>query len=611
MAQSTGKPRPTTRRQPARTPQRAGTSPPGAGGRLRLGLGIMLVLLLVVGGKLFMVQGLDVGGVAAEALENRLRPAVLLAERGSILDAKGTVLANSVIRYDVSIDQVINTETEEFHRLTDAGDLVKVTRDQGLSELAALLGTKVEDVREASTGDRKYSLLARDVEPDIEDRISKLQIPGLVTTGTSKRVYPNGSVAGGIVGFLVDGTTGQAGIEQTQDELLRGTNGERLYEIGADGLRIPVGIDELTPAVDGKDVKLTLDADLQYFAQQAIQTQKEALGAEWASLVVSEIKTGNVIAMADTNTPDPNNPGGVDAKDRGVRSVTAAYEPGSVEKMMTLAALIEEGKATPLSEYDLPSWEMNFNGQTIGDSFEHGPERRTLAGILGYSMNTGTVTAGKALTKEQRYNWLKKFGIGEAPDVGLPSEAAGILAPWEQWDERQELTVMFGQGVSQSTLQTVRAYQSIGNNGVMLQPRLIDSYISPDGTEEKVEPKPPQQVVSAGTAQQVRDMLESAVTEGRIKDAAIDGYRVGAKTGTAESPCDNGAGFCGFTSSLVGMAPMDDPQFIVEVVVQRPQPKLTTFSLGPTFRSVMGQVLRTHNVQPSKGEPVRLPQFAE
>ncbi len=177
-----------------------------------------------------------------------------------------------------------------------------------------------------------------------------------------------------------------------------------------------------------------------------------------------------------------------------------------------------------------------MDGQTFNDSFSHGTEERTLAGILGWSMNTGTVMAGQRLTKEQRHDWLQKFGIGEAPDIGLPAEAKGILTPADQWDGRQEYTVLFGQGVSQSTLQTVRAYQSIANDGVMLQPRLIDSYINPDGTEEKVPAQPPRQVVSKETAKQVRDILESAVTEGQIKEAAIDGYRVGAKTGTSQSP---------------------------------------------------------------------------
>jgi cell division protein FtsI (penicillin-binding protein 3) len=594
-----------------RTGKAVNSRVPNATKRLRLGLGIMLTLLLVVGGKLFLVQGLDVGGMAAAALDKRMTQTVLPAERGSILDSSGTVLANSVIRYNVVVDQRLNTKTETFKRLDEAKEkLVDVSRDQGLTELAAVLGMEKDAIVDAVTGDSRYYIVAKDVKPDVEDRISKLQIPGIVTEGVSKRVYPNGSVAGGIIGFLKDGTTGQAGIEQTQDELLKGKDGERLFEIGADGLRIPVGVDELTPPEDGKDVKLTINSDLQYFAQQAIQSQSDKLGAEWGVIIVMDAKTGDLVAMADTNSPDPNDPGRVAAKDRGVRAVTAAYEPGSVQKMMTVAALIEEGKAGPLDTFTLgPSYTVD--GQTFSDSFAHGTEERTLAGILGYSMNTGTVMAGQRLSKEQRYDWLKKFGIGEAPDIGLPATASGILTPWEQWDGRQEYTVLFGQGVSQSTLQTVRAFQSIANNGVMLQPRLIDSYISADGTEEKVPAAPSRQVVSDSTAQQVQDVLESAVTEGQIKDAAIDGYRVGAKTGTSESPCDDGAGFCGYTASIVGMAPMDDPRFIVEVVLQRPKGSIYGITQGPVFRSVMSQALRTYNVQPSTGEPARLPQFAK
>jgi cell division protein FtsI (penicillin-binding protein 3) len=597
-----------------RTGKARSSKVPNATKRLRLGLGIMLTLLLVVGGKLFLVQGLDVGGMAEAALNSRMKQTVLPAERGSILDSTGTVLANSVIRYNVVVDQRVNTKTETFKRLETVDGkekLVDVSRDQGLTELGAALGMEKDAIRDAVTGQQPYYIVAKDVKPDVEDRISKLQIPGIVTEGVSKRVYPNGSVAGGIIGFLQDGTTGQAGIEQTQDGLLKGTDGKRLFEIGADGLRIPVGMDELTPPEDGKDVKLTINSDLQYFAQQAIQSQSDKLGAEWGVIIVMDVKTGNLVALADTNAPDPNDPGRVAAKDRGVRAVTAAYEPGSVEKMITAAALIDEGKATPLDTFTLPP-SYTVDGQTFSDSFAHGTEERTLAGILGYSMNTGTVMAGQRLSKEQRYNWLQKFGIGEAPDIGLPATASGILTPWEQWDGRQEYTVLFGQGVSQSTLQTVRAFQTIANNGVMLQPRLIDSYISADGTEEKVPAAEARQIVSDNTAQQVQDILESAVTEGQIKDAGIDGYRVGAKTGTSESPCDDGkSGFCGYTASMVGMAPMDDPRFIVEVVLQRPKGSIYGITNGPVFRSVMSQALRTYNVQPSTGEPARLPQFAK
>ncbi|MCT9626609.1 penicillin-binding protein 2 [Pseudarthrobacter equi] len=597
-----------------RTGKAANGKAPNPTKRLRLGLGIMLTLLLVVGGKLFLVQGLDVGGMAEAALNKRMTETVLPAERGSILDANGTVLANSVIRYNVVVDQQLNTKTETYRRLDNVDGkekLVEVSRDQGLTELAAVLGMDKDAIVKAVTGESRYYIVAKDVKPDVEDRISKLQVPGIVTEGVSKRVYPNGSVAGGIIGFLQEGGSGQAGIEQTQDALLKGSDGKRLFEIGADGLRIPVGVDELTAPQDGKNVKLTINSDLQYFAQQAIQSQADKLSAEWGVIIVMDVKTGNLVAMADTNSPDPNNPGLVAAKDRGVRAVTAAYEPGSVEKMLTAAALIEEGKANPLSEYTLPP-SYTVNGQTFTDSFSHGTEKRTLAGILGYSMNTGTVMAGQALSKDQRHDWLQKFGIGEAPDIGLPATASGILTPADQWDGRQEFTVLFGQGVSQSTLQTVRAFQSVANNGVMLQPRLIDSYVSPDGTEEKVPAAPATQVVSDSTAQQVQDILESAVTEGQIKDASIDGYRVGAKTGTSESPCDDGkSGFCGYTASMVGMAPMDDPRFIVEVVLQRPKGSIYGITNGPVFRSVMSQALRTYNVQPSTGEPARLPQFAK
>lgn len=585
---------------------------PGTTRRLRLGLGIMLALLLVVGGKLFFVQGLDVGGMAEAARNNRLTPMDLPAERGRIIDSTGAIMADSVIRYNIVVDQTVNTKTDEFKRRNPDTDTIEtISRSQGIAELAAVLGMETSKIREALTGEKRYYIVAKEVKPDIEDRISQLAIPGVVSEGVSKRVYPNGSVAGGIVGFLRDGTTGQSGLEQTQDEILKGTPGKRIFEIGADGLRIPVATDELTPAIDGKDVKLTLNSDIQYFAQQAIQSQVNKLNAEWGTILVMDTKTGNIIAMADTNAPDPNDPGKVDAKDRGVRAVTAAYEPGSVEKMITAAALIEEGKSSPLDHFTIPPSYV-VDGQQFTDSFEHGTEERTLAGILGWSMNTGTVMAGQRLSKEQRYDWLKKFGIGEAPDIGLPAQAGGILSKPEQWDDRQQYTVLFGQGVSQSTLQTVRAYQSIANDGVMLQPRLIDSYITPEGVEEKVPAKESRQVVSKETSQQVRDILESAVTEGQIKEAGIDGYRVGAKTGTSQAPREDGLpGFDGFTASLVGMAPMDDPRFVVEVVVQRPKGNIYGITNGPIFRSVMSQVLRTYNVPPSTGTPARLPQFVK
>ncbi|WP_441436896.1 peptidoglycan D,D-transpeptidase FtsI family protein [Arthrobacter sp. RAF14] len=579
--------------------------------RLRIGLGIMLTLLLVVGGQLVLIQGFDVGGLAEAAQAKRSRTIELPAQRGAIVDSKGTVLANSIIRYDVVIDPQQNTGTDSYWR-TDPKDpkkVIKISRDQGLRDLAGLLKLDFEDVKKAATGTSRYKLLAKGVKPETADAILALSVPGIVTQGTSQRVYPNGAVAGGIIGFLKDGKDGIAGIEQTQNSVLTGTPGSRSFEMGADGLVIPVAPDHITPAKNGKTVKLTLDSDLQYYAQQVIQTQVNNLGAEWGSVVVQEVKTGKIVAMADTNTPDPNNPGGVAPEDRGVRSVTAALEPGSVEKPLVAAALIEEGKSKPMEQFSIPG-SYTVNGQTFEDSFGHETFNRTLAGILGWSLNTGTVMVGQRLDKQQRYDWLRRFGIGQAPNLPLPGVAGGILSTPDKWDGRQEFTVLFGQGVSQSVLQTVMAYQSIANDGVMLEPRLIDGYINEDGTEEKAPMGPSRQVISKSTAKQTRDMLESVTTEGEWKDAAIPGYRVGAKTGTSESPCDNGRpGFCGYTASIVGMAPMDNPQYIVEVLVQRPKDKIFGIDGADIFRSVMSQTLRTNNVPPSTGKPVHMDQY--
>lgn len=574
---------------------------------------MMLSLLAIVGGKLVLVQVVDTNKMAEAALAKRLNTIELPAERGNIISSDGTTLASSVIRYDLTVDQKVNTEKEEFQRIEiidGVKHIVDVTRDQSIIELAEALGQNPEEIRSLLTGEKSYVLVAKDLKPDVEEKITKMNIPGIFSVGTSKRVYPVGSIAGGIVGFVQEGGTGQAGLEQTQDERLTGEPGERIFEIGADGLRIPIATDVLTPARNGDDINITINSDLQYFAQQAIQTQADKLEAEWGSIIVSEAETGNIVAMADTNAPDPNNPGAVAPEHRGVRSVTASYEPGSVQKMITTAALIEEGKAEPLEVFNTPPV-YTINGQSFTDAFDHKTEERTLAGIFGWSMNTGTVMAGQRLTKQERYDWMKRFGIGEPTNVGLPAEAQGILATPDEWDGRQQYTVLFGQGVSQSTLQTVRAYQAIANDGVMLQPRLIESYTNSEGATEKVPAEPERQVVSADTAQKTRDILESAVTEGQVKEAAIPGYRVGAKTGTSQSPCDNGGGFCGYTASLIGMAPMDNPKFVVEVVLQRPKGSIYGITNGPVFRSVMNQALRMYNVPPSTGTPARLAQYAE
>ncbi len=586
--------------------------------RLRVGLGIVLALLLIISGKLFMIQGLDAGSMAEAAVMQRTVVTKLPATRGEILDANGKVLAQSIIRYNITVSPKNNTtagelKTGEFRRLNPVtGKVDDVSRDKGLQELADVLGLKVEDVRKQATGTGDFAYITKDVTPGVEAKVMALGLPGIYSEPTSQRTYPLGAVGGSIVGFIGPDSSGAAtgggsGIEQTLNAKLQGTDGSRTYQRGANGIVIPTAPEESKAAVDGETVKLTINSDLQYYAQQAISNQVKKLGAQWGNIVVVQAKTGKVVAMAEDSTVDPNRPGETAAANRGARSVTAAIEPGSTEKTVTAAAAIQEGKVSPLSHVLVPPT-YTVNGQTFSDAFTHGTEQRTFAGIIGDSMNTGTVMVGERLSKQQRYDYLHNFGVGQSTGIPLPGENKGILAAPDKWDGRQEFTVLFGQGVSQTPLQTAMIYQTIANNGVRLQPQLIESYIDPDGTEHKVAQAPGTEVVSPQTAGDVKDLLESVVTAADAKDISVPGYRVGGKTGTAEAVKDDGSGFQGYTASFVGMAPMEDPQYVVLVTVQRPQGDIYGISQAPVFNSVMSQVLHTNNVPPSTTPSVALPQ---
>ncbi|GAA1050819.1 penicillin-binding protein 2 [Arthrobacter russicus] len=581
--------------------------------RLRFGLGFMLALLLLISGKLVLVQGLDLGGYAQAATNQLTETQTLAANRGQIVDANGKVLAQSVVRYDIVIDQVNNVAGDPFKRVNQSKQVTEeISRDQGLSELADALGMKPEDVRTLATGTAKYQVLAKAVTPEVEAKVAALRVPGVASVPIEQRVYPLGQVAGNIVGYTGENSdkpgvvAGNAGIEQTFNEQLTGQDGSRTYQRGRDGIIIPSAPAQVKPAVDGQTVKLTINSDIQYLAQQAIRNQVQTLNAQWGNIVVVQVKTGNIIAIAEDTTVDPNNPGATAPESRASRAVTNAIEPGSTEKSVTASAAIEEGKVTPGTQLTIPPT-FTIDGQTFTDAEPHGTINRTFAGVIGESLNTGTVMVGSQLTPQQRYDYLNKFGVGQTTGIPLPGEAQGILATPDKWDGRQQYTVLFGQGVAQTPLQTAMIYQTIANNGVRLQPRLVDSVTDANGKETKMPGAAATDVISPSTAQQMRDILEGVATQYSYNKLGIPGYRVGGKTGTAESPGANGA-FDGYTASFVGMAPMEDPEYVVLVTVQRPQGNIFGITQGPVFDQVMGQVLQDYSVPPSTTPPVKLPQ---
>lgn len=566
----------------------------------------MVALLAVVATRVLVIQGFDPESYASKAVDLRTQASVLPSERGAILDRNGTVLAQSTVRYDIVGAPNVNAPIAEFKQIGEDGAVRTVPREQGLRQLADTLHRPESTILQLMTGDGLFTYLAKAVDPATERAVMGLGIPGVESRPVPKRSYPQGSVAGSIVGFTND-DGGAAGLELTQNDRLQGQDGERTFQIGADGIIIPTAPLQMRPAINGQSVKLTIDTDIQYAAQQAIETQVDKLGADWANVIVVEAKTGKIRAMAETGSVDPNDPGATPAADRGARSIQSAVEPGSTDKAITAAAAIEEGLVSPESRLVIPPG-YTVNGQFFKDSFEHGTEHRTFAGIIGSSMNTGTVMVGQGLSRQQRYDYLRRFGIGEATGIPLPGESSGLLADPQAWDGRQEFAILFGQGVSQTPLQTTMAFQALANDGVRLKPQLIESYIDADGTEHHVETEEGVRAVSSDTALKTRDILESVVTAGGAKDIKVPGYRVGGKTGTAEAVADSGSGLDGYTASFVGMAPMDNPQYVVMVNVQRPKGNIYGISTAPVFNNVMSRVLTAFNVAPSRTAPVALPQ---
>ncbi|WP_315278582.1 penicillin-binding protein 2 [Kocuria carniphila] len=570
--------------------------------RAQVGIALLLALLLVVAGKLFWVQGLDPTGRAEAAAESRTQTEVIPAVRGDIKDTNGEVLARTLQRYDITVDQ---TAVAAYTRVKEDQSSEEVTPTQAVYEIADALSLPDSEVKNALDGDKTFNYVARGVTPEQYGKIQDLNLPYVFGQPTFQRSYPNGAVGGSIVGFLGGDNEALGGIEQTQDDKLRGVNGERRYEISGDGVRIPVAPQELQSPQDGADVQLSMDSDVQYFAQQAVSERAEELNAEWGSAVVMDIKSGKVLAMADSSTVDPNVPGEAEGEDLGVRSVTHAVEPGSTQKILTTAAVMDQGIANPDTEITVPP-HLQIDSEKITDAFDHGTQNRTVAGIIADSMNTGTVIMGSKMDKQTRHDYMADFGVGQSTGIELPGETSGILAPADDWDFRQQFTVLFGQGVSQSPLRTASIFQAVANDGVLIEPRLVESTEEADGSVTTPEQPEGKRVVSPEAAQQTMDVMETVVTEGGAKEAAVPGYRVGGKTGTAEAPSDQG-GYDGYTTSFVGVAPMEDPQYLVAVTLQRPEGDVHTIGVTETFSTIMEQVLHHYNVPPSMTDPVEIP----
>ena len=576
--------------------------------RLRVGMVTLAFVFSLYGGRLVQLQVTGDGGYAAKAAADRTADVTLYATRGSILDASGKPLAESVDAVDVIADPLVIAQQKQDPSVY-------------ASKIAAYLGNPPGSVDVAglraklAAATTQYQVLARQVTPAVWKQIKALNLDGITGNEDPVVVYPQGAIAQNAVGFVNSQGVGSAGLEEEYDKLLSGTDGKISYQ-AAYGYEIPTtGINEQA-AVNGTSVETTIDSKIQWVAQQAVDQVVTQTKAALGTVVVEDPRTGAILALATSDTFNPDDIAAATSDELGDAALSDVFEPGSVAKLVTMSAEIQQGVTTPATKVVVPPTLNTGDGYVVHDSEDHGTEHLTLNGILAESSNIGTDLTSLQLAPNdmaQRnailYDYFSSFGIGRLSGLGLPGESPGILAPAADWNHSQQYTVAFGQGLSVNAVQATSAYATIANRGVRVTPNIVKGYVDGDG-EFTAAPAPARtQVVSTHTAQQVSEMLESVVSDnGTGTDAEIPGYRVAGKTGTANRYVASCQGYCGYTASFIGYAPADSPQLVVGVYVEGPQTDIYGGSVSaPVFQKVMSFALQEQGVPPTGSAPPNLP----
>ncbi len=566
-------------------------------GRLWSAFCVVAFVLSLFAARLIQLQGIDENDYAAMAVAKGAQSITIEAPRAPIYDRNGVALAESVDSAKLVADP---TYTRRY-----ATSIAALLHDQ--------LGTDyIDTVSLLRKPHTRYVELARHVQPEraasVISMLSDARLPGVYADKDTSRVYPGGDVAANLVGFVGADGNGLAGFESALDSSLAGRDGSATFEV-ADGQRLPLADSTVTEPVEGTGVRLTIDQDLQFLAQRRLALAVTESGGSSGIAVVMDVKTGQLLALADYPTFDPSDPTKTAPANYGSRALQDVYEPGSVEKVLTFASLIDAGYVTPRTRITVPPT-LPRGDATIHDYFTHDTLHLTAAGVVAKSSNIGTVLATEQMPNAQLDGYLRDFGLGSTTDVGLDGESAGLLPAAKNWLPITRDTIAFGQGLSVNAVQMTAAVAAVANGGMYVQPSLISGYVDSNGVYAPAPAPTERRVVSKRAAGQVARMMEQVVgAEGTAPDANITGYRIAGKTGTAQRVDSSCGCYDGsLTVSFAGFAPADDPRFVVYVVVQEPHDGNGGGATGgPVFHDLMAATLQKFGVPPTGARPATLP----
>ncbi|MDX6199160.1 MAG: hypothetical protein QOJ79_2311 [Actinomycetota bacterium] len=584
--------RPAGRRPVRRTP----LGQPGL--RLRGGFALVLVVLVALACRLVWLQGLQSTAYAADATSQRLRTTTLVAPRGEITDRSGQPLAQSVEARAVYGEP----------RIIAAADCPPhadkpCTPETIGAALAPVLQLPAAELTAKLSRKSAFVYLARGLDPAVGVKVRELGLVGVGVMYESQRTHPAGDLAVSVTGFTDRDGRGLAGVESGMQKVLAGKDGKTTAEVDKAGRIIPTGTTTSVEPVPGRAVQLTIDRDLQWYTQQMLAAKVAEVHAENGSAVVMDVRTGEILALATAPTFNPDNKAVKPPRD-ALRNVAVGdvYEPGSVNKVITAAAALEAGIVTPETPITVPPT-LRVGHHTVHDAEQHGVEHLTFAGVLAKSSNIGTVMVAQKVGSQGLYDAMKRFGYGEKSGLGLPGESRGRLPKPEDWSGTSIATIPIGQGVSVNVMQVASVYATVANGGVRVTPTVIKAVADDTGRLVPAAKPTSRRVISPEVSATLRTMLEAVVSaEGTAPLAAVPGYRIAGKTGTAQRVVNGRYAPGNYTSSFIGFAPADAPRLVTAVVLQGTGHGNVYYggaTAGPVFKQIMSFALGGLKIPPT------------